>query len=912
MIFVFREFQQIEEDKIAAEEKKNLINQKILDSILDDNDETFSELISQNIEGDSNPNKRFSMPNYKLPDLLRYKPTYASLCAFFGAEKCFTTLSMLCSEGLTSETFKKKDHYGRSPIHFACAGGCLNIIRELYQAGYDLNCEDTEGYLPSHYSAMFGTTDVLKYLWTKGSDLLKTSRYKMMSPLHLACLYGNIDIVKFLCEKVDFENSKINKNINDYYTKSTPIHMVCEGGHSDILEYFLSTKKELVKKLMKILDHDSRTPLVVACQNGNFTCVKLLLNAGKLNLNPTHRKHAPLIDAAAGGHVDIVEYLLKQKGVDLNATNSQKLTSLEVAILNGHCNVVEVLIKNGAVKNFGGKEIGNLFLMACGTFNIDMIILLDKILEIPYKEMGNMFIKQACKIEDEKLVSFLVEKNCDLNCITVEDFNFNIKWRPFMDFLKEKGVNFSNMKTKSGTPMIVKTIKKGSLNSIREMVDKGVELNRDIIIQFHLIDDACYYGDLSFFNFLMSYEPEITYADQCLKTLLKRYDFFKRTNQNAQKLNGTYQIFEKILNDFKVNPNENGIIDVAINKCLIDFLELLYKYGADFNNLTIDYSQIRDKNPVSIVNFLIQKGVDINTIKTEGGYPIIVEPIEYNDLQFVDFLISNGFELNNDIIEKCDLIEKVCNNGEIDLFEKLLKSEPTIKNPTHCLISTLGVHCASIKDHSELNTRLRIAEILLSEYKANPNEDVTIECAASYCFIEVLELLAKYGADFNECHLDYSKMISSDHILIFEFLKSHGCQFQKQKTIESIKNYNRNMYSFNFNENDTPIMVNFKKITSNSYDVDTLLFLIDFASDDELLNLKTNRYAASNRGTAVYFGDGDKNIIDVLLLFNCFDGILKVYKKLNTVVLPLLKTEEDFKQIIQSCHCKELIDMLSS
>lgn len=52
------------------EASKNAINTKILDSIIDDNDEEFTQLILQIKGYDSNPNKEFTITNYKLPELL--------------------------------------------------------------------------------------------------------------------------------------------------------------------------------------------------------------------------------------------------------------------------------------------------------------------------------------------------------------------------------------------------------------------------------------------------------------------------------------------------------------------------------------------------------------------------------------------------------------------------------------------------------------------------------------------------------------------------------------------------------------------------------------------------------------------------------------------------------------------------
>lgn len=122
---------------------------------------------------------------------MNYHPTYASLCTLFNAEKCFTSLLNLCSNEQTSEKFKRPDKKGRSPIHFACFGGNMNIVRQLYQLGFDLNATDNDGLQPSHYSAMSCTIEVMKYLWMKGAINL-TNQGKETTPLCVACLYMEV------------------------------------------------------------------------------------------------------------------------------------------------------------------------------------------------------------------------------------------------------------------------------------------------------------------------------------------------------------------------------------------------------------------------------------------------------------------------------------------------------------------------------------------------------------------------------------------------------------------------------------------------------------------------------------------------------------------------------------------------
>lgn len=197
----------------TTDENIGMLNKKIFDSILDDDDEQFSQLISQLTAVDINPNQAFHLKSYKLPIILSSLPPYACVCAFFSSKKCFDSLTLLISEGLNSQFFKACDKLDRSLVHFACAGGNIDIIRELEQANYELDIEDKTEKTPSNYAAMFGQTDVVKYLWTKGVDILQKD--SLIAPIHEACKYGNLEIIKFICENIDS-----NALLIDYYDKS--------------------------------------------------------------------------------------------------------------------------------------------------------------------------------------------------------------------------------------------------------------------------------------------------------------------------------------------------------------------------------------------------------------------------------------------------------------------------------------------------------------------------------------------------------------------------------------------------------------------------------------------------------------------------------------------------------------------
>ena len=247
---------------IDEQEMRNSFNQKILDSIIDDNNDEFSKLISQKNIYNSIINQSFWMSNYKIPDILHGSPTYASLCAFFGSEKCFQALLTVIPEGIESNQLTKRDAYGRTPFHFACAGGNMSIIRELHTAGFRIDQHDFDGKSPCHFSAITGKIDALKYLWSKGVDILSCTDRDFYTPLQMACLYGNVEIVKFICEEVCTDLEELEMNIDrlefDYRCRfgcsptktGNLLHLACQNGNSVVLNYLLSNQKMVVLNVL--------------------------------------------------------------------------------------------------------------------------------------------------------------------------------------------------------------------------------------------------------------------------------------------------------------------------------------------------------------------------------------------------------------------------------------------------------------------------------------------------------------------------------------------------------------------------------------------------------------------------------------------------------------------------------------
>ena len=145
--------------------------------------------------------------------------------------------------------------------------------------------------------------------------------------------------------------------------------------------------------------------------------------------------------------------------------------------------------------------------------------------------------------------------------------------------------------------------------------------------------------------------------------------------------------------------------------------------------------------------------------------------------------------------------------------------------------------------------------------------------------------MAKNSVDFSDCALDYSLLTGKEYIPIFKFIENYGCKFNK----------NEPYFNFSFYQpqpNYSPFLANIKRIGSYDYDINTLIFLVKYANNDEL-----EQDVLDNQ-----------NIIDIFINFNRFDGIMEVYKKLGKIIYPKQITNHSYLFYLDRYAPQELIE----
>ena len=122
----------------------------------------------------------------------------------------------------------------------------------------------------------------------------------------------------------------------------TALHWEAKKDCLDVVKSLVDAGADIEAK-----DGMGRSPLLVACENGNIAMVKMLVEAGASVRATDYKKETCLTLAAENGHTETVRYLVGLPEVDVEH-EVENVTALNLAVTEGHSDVVQVLIDAGA------------------------------------------------------------------------------------------------------------------------------------------------------------------------------------------------------------------------------------------------------------------------------------------------------------------------------------------------------------------------------------------------------------------------------------------------------------------------------------------------------------------------------------------------------------------------------------
>ncbi|KAJ7195672.1 ankyrin repeat-containing domain protein [Mycena pura] len=231
----------------------------------------------------------------------------------------FPTMGPALPRDLPSAGHKKSDTHLRmdTPLHLAVRNQDIDCTSLLLNTGADLEAFDSTGQTALFIAVQDNQVDIAQLLVEHGANVnaksIETFRWDDLERdgltiLQLASSHGHSDIVRLLLEHGADTEHHVDGD------ETTALYYAINGGHIDIVHLLLDW---------------GASPLVRATENMNAL-------------------HIVATQDWAGYEVVELMTLLIEHGADLHAVTAGGRSVLELAVISGHFEPVELLLKHGA------------------------------------------------------------------------------------------------------------------------------------------------------------------------------------------------------------------------------------------------------------------------------------------------------------------------------------------------------------------------------------------------------------------------------------------------------------------------------------------------------------------------------------------------------------------------------------
>ena len=345
------------------------------------------------------------------------------------------------------------------------------------------------------------------------------------------------------------------------------------------------------------------SPLVVAVQNGNLDCVKVLLRYGAdIEGGDDMFRHLPLFVASFNGNVEILSCLL-DNGADMNAvsnTEGHTITPLIAAVQSGNLESVKVLLKYGAdIEGRGDFK----YVSKDHPFH-----------SVSFEACTPLFVAAAVNGSVD-ILSCLLDNGADMKAV-------------------------SNTEGHTITPLIA-AVQSGNLESVKVLLKYGADVEGR--------------GD---FKYVSKDYPFHSVSFEACTPL-----FVAAVNGNVEILSCLLDSGADLNAVANAEGHKITPLIATVQSGDFDCVKLLLQYGADAEgrggfrvdspgypsvSLTICCTPLlvaAVNGNVKILSSLLEHGADINAV-SEGLYTPLMMAVRYRRIDAVKFLMDQGADAN--------------------------------------------------------------------------------------------------------------------------------------------------------------------------------------------------------------------------------------------------------------------------
>ncbi|CAO2650642.1 Nn.00g019340.m01.CDS01 [Neocucurbitaria sp. VM-36] len=488
-----------------------------------------------------------------------------------------------------------------------------------------------------HWAAVDGMVDALDFLISKGMDLNSTCS-KGRTPLILAAENGHITVAKVLLAK-GAELFRRSQN------GGTALAWAACNGRLDTVKYLLEEGVDVDD-----CDDCGLTALSIASNSGHLEVVEFLIEKGadvnSLSVEPKH--FTPAMAAVMRGHTEVIRALTRHKA-DLNILNGNGETVLEVAVTQGHFEIVHVLLEALGGPNHPRDSVALQMAMADSHATIKSLIATASIMYLHFTntsigpgkfawmswvlDSGGPLVKPRAM--SQMMHAALIQEQQDM-----------------IKALLGHGCNPDAYIPSGHTPLSF-AIERQNLEIVRVLLDAGADPARPGRDPHSLHSTPLHQA-------LVALEADKEKDTSIVDLLLSSGRCKLLTGKRLQ-----HTAFSYIVRQF--SNWDNGLAEILAFRMLESVPDVAKERcydGSTLMHIAVHYDR-RD-----LINILIQKGVDINTPNVRGHTPFLKKC--QRRARNLHFLLERGADVFVKDKQGQSALHIAAIHGSIDTMELLL------------------------------------------------------------------------------------------------------------------------------------------------------------------------------------------------------------------------------------------------